>query len=118
MASPTYGVYYDIPYVGNEENCQWAFVDYEQTYGVYEMAKALENLLLIAEEKNVDATREEAVFDNVESTYEELLGAQRSLRKKLKFIDFADETVRQTCVANFDLDGDGEISYTSRVRRR
>ncbi len=112
VASPTYGVYYDIPYVGNEENCQWAFVDYEQTYGVYEMAKALENLLLIAEEKNVDAMREEAVFDNVESTYEELLGAQRSLRKKLKFIDFADETVRQTCVANFDLDGDGEISYT------
>ncbi|MBQ9363076.1 MAG: leucine-rich repeat protein [Bacteroidaceae bacterium] len=86
--------------------------DYEQQLALYNAAQALENLLNIAAKKNVNADREQAVFDSMESTLEDLFKAQRTLRKKLNFINFADDAVRAVCVANYDLDADGEISST------
>ena len=84
--------------------------DYEQKLALYNAAQTLENLLGIAAKKGVNADREQAVFDSMQSTLEDLIRAQRSMRKKLNLINFADPTVRSICVANFDLDGDGEVS--------
>lgn len=111
-AKPTYGAYYDISYNAHEENCQWAFVDCEAVYGLYDEAARLEELLLLAKQRNLETAVEEAVLDNMESTIDDLKNAQRKLRRKLGFIDFADERVREVCVANWDLDGNGEISTT------
>lgn len=86
--------------------------DYQQRLVRYQAAQALENLLNIASRKNVKADHEQAVFDSMQSTLDELTAAQYTLRKKLNFINFADPTVRSICVANFDLDGDGEVSNT------
>lgn len=84
--------------------------DYAQRLALYNASQTLENLLNLANKKKVNADREQAVFDSMQSTLDELLKAQRTLRKKLNFIHFADDAVRAACVANFDLDGDGEVS--------
>ena len=112
VASPTSGIYYDIPYAGNEQACQWAFIDYEQTFGIYLASQELENLLNMAISKNLNVTREQAVFDDMESSLDNIVWAQRNLRKKLKLINFEDELVRDICISNFDLDGDEEMSQT------
>ena len=113
VASPTWGVYSDVPYEGNELDCQWRFVAYdaEQTAN-YEAAKALAGLLATAIANRVNVTQEQAVYDNLESTTDELIAAQGSLRKKLNLVEFADAQVRQTCISLFDIDGDGELSKT------
>ena len=109
-AKPTYGAYYDIKYVGNEEACQWAFVDIDAVYGTYEAAQKLEELLELANARNMETQQEQAVLDNMESTLAELENAQRKLRRKLGFIHFEDPTVRTICAENFDYDANGEIS--------
>lgn len=83
-----------------------------QSTEVYQASLVLENLLLLAKAKGLNTSFEEAVFDDMNSTYEDLRNAQRSLRKKLKFIDFEDTVARNTFLAHYDLDGDGEISMT------
>ena len=110
-ASPTWGVYSDVVYEGHEQQCQWRFVAYDadQTAN-FEAAKTLQNLIDIAVVKHLNVQQEQAVLDNLESTTEELLLAQRSLRKKLKLVDFADQEVRKACIASFDVDADGELS--------
>jgi len=110
-ASPTWGVYSDIEYEGHEAMCQWRLVAYDadQTAN-FEAARQLQNLIDVAAAKRLSTTMEQQVLDNLGSTTDELLQAQRSLRKKLKLVDFADNTVRKTCIGNFDLDGDGELS--------
>ncbi len=110
-ASPTWGVYSDIVYQGHEQQCQWRLVAYDadQTAN-FEAAKVLQNLIELAQAKHLNTTQEQAVLDNLESTTDELLAAQQSLRKKLKLMIFADNGVRQMCVSNFDIDGDGELS--------
>ena len=110
---PTWGVYSDIVYEGNEQACQWRFVLYDaDRNAAYEAAAALENLINMAKAKRIDYQDEEAVLDNMQSTIEEMRQAQKSLRQKMKLIDFADDIVAQTCRSNFDLDGDGEFSFT------
>ena len=111
-ASPTNGAYYDVKYAGNEANCQWAFVDYDATYGIYYAAQELEDLLVVAKNKKIDATREQNVLDNLESTYDDIITAQRTLRKKLGYIHFSDETMKTISLSNWDIDGDGELSLT------
>ena len=110
-ASPTWGVYSDIVYEGNEQQCQWKLVAYDADRTAnFEAAKVLQNLIDMATTKHLSTTQEQAVLDNLESTTDELLQAQQSLRKKLKLMVFADSQVRQICVSNFDIDGDGELS--------
>ena len=112
-ASPTYGVYSDIDYATHKQNCHWQFVLYDEAVTArYEAAETLAALLLSAKKKQVKATDEQAVFDNLDSSLEELLAAQRSLRKKLNLIEFADAQVRSICIANYDSNFDGELSYT------
>ncbi len=110
-ASPTYGAYFDISYAEHKMNCQWQLVLYnEDDAAVYAAAEVLQNLIDIAAAYGVSATAEEAVCNNFESTIEELKAAQRSLRKKLKFIDFDTDLMREICVANYDSDLNGEVS--------
>lgn len=112
-ASPTWGVYSDIVYEGNEAMCQWQLVAYDADLTAnYEAAQQLQTLIELAQAKKLNTTQEQLVLDNLESTTEEMVAAQRSLRKKLKFVDFADSEVRRLCVATFDIDADGELSLT------
>jgi len=110
-ASPTYGVYSDIDYEEHPTGCQWRLVPYdEQQVKTYEAAMALGNLLGLAKTRHFKVDIEQAVFDNLESSYDDLRGAQRTLRKKLGIIDFADDYVREVCVSQFDIDSDNELS--------
>ena len=106
----TMATYWDVPYEGHEADCQWMFVDYLETYGVYEEAQKLEELLKTAKAKNIDVARELRVFDNLDATYDDIMGAQVSIRKKLGFITSDEEKLMEVCLENWDLDGDGEFS--------
>lgn len=111
IATPTYGVYSDVSYERRPANCQWRFVAYDEeaTLG-YEAAQQLATLLDIAKGRKLKVGAEQAVYDRLESSYDELRAAQRSLRKKLKFIDFTDDIVRDAFIGAWDIDSDGELS--------
>ena len=112
-ASPTWGVYSDVVYEDHEPMCQWRLVAYDaELTANYEAAVMLQNLIAIAVAKHLNVQSEQAVLDNLDSTTDELLQAQRSLRKKLKLLDFADPEVRKACIASFDVDADDELSLT------
>ena len=112
-AQPTYGVYYDVPYTDWQKNCQWRLVLYDaDAYELYQQSLTLAGLLSQATARRLDVTRQQAVYDNMESTLEEVMEAQQSLRKMLSLIHFADATARTICISNFDIDSDGEISLT------
>ena len=110
-ASPTWGVYSDIVYEGNELNCQWRLVPYDaEQVENFEAARELQNLIDMASAKHLNVVQEQSVLDNLESTTEELREAQRSLRKKLNLLSFADPLVREACISTYDIDADGELS--------
>ena len=110
---PTWGVYSDIVYEGNEQDCQWRFILYDANrVANYEAAAALEDLIVMAKAKHIACEDEEAVLDNMQSTVEEMRQAQKTLRQKMRLIDFADDQVGQICRSKFDLDGDGELSFS------
>lgn len=110
-ASPTFGAYSDVVYAEHPLNCQWRFVLYDEaTAARYEAAEKLASLLEIAIKNSVNHSTEQAVYDNIESSYEQLREAVSTLRKKLNFIDFASDEVRALCVARYDLDYDEELS--------
>ncbi len=112
-ASPTYGVYSDIDYATYPLNCQWMLVPYdEDPMSLFVQSELLKNLLAIADNKKVDATTEQVVYDNLESTIEDIDKACVRLRKKLNLIQFQDDAVRKICIANFDMDLDNEVSYS------
>lgn len=113
VASPTWGVYSDVPYEGHEQDCQWRFVRYDATQMAnFEAAKTLGSLLATAVARHINVSHEQQVYQNLESTTDELLAAQSTVRKKLHFIEFANATVRETCISLFDVDADGELSQT------
>jgi hypothetical protein len=116
-ASPTYGAYYDVSYAEHAAGCQWRFVAYDEGKTArYQAAQKLASLLAATQKKGLNHENEQAVYDNMESTYDELMGAQRTLRKKLNLIEFANENVRTKCLAKWDLDYDGELSRTEAAR--
>ena len=111
-AQPTNGAYYDVEYATHKLNCQWQFVLYDEALTKrFNEAQTLEKLIATAKKRNVKYDEEQVVYDNLESTIEELKTAQSSLRKKLKFMEFANENVRTKSIQNFDGDTDGELSY-------
>lgn len=111
VASPTWGVYYDVANSSNP-NCQWQFIDYKEVYGKYDASCELFNLLEIAQSKHLNTEREQKIYNNFDSSLEELQTAMRMLRKKLGVISFEDPLVQSICIDNWDIDGDGELSYT------
>ena len=111
-ASPTYGIYSDVDYAAHPLNCQWRFVLYDEAeMARYEAAEKLGSLLTVAKPRRLKVDAEQAVFDNLESSYDELRDALHTLRKKLGFIDFASDYVAGICVMLYDIDSDGELSY-------
>lgn len=113
-AAPTYGIYSDIPIEEFTKNCQWMFVEYDaQATALNQAARQLRNLLDIAAKNRIDATLEQAVYDNLQSTEEEIAKAQRRLRRKLGYIIFENDIVRQAAISlGCDLDGNEEITPT------
>ena len=110
-ASPTYGAYFDVNYAAHRLGCQWQFVLYDEAKAAnFEAAQKLGSLLSTAKKRNLKTTDEQAVYDNLESTTEELQAAQSSLRKKLNFIDFKEMDIRDKCISLYDSDTDGELS--------
>ena len=111
-ATPTYGAYYDVAYDTHKLNCQWQFVLYDEALTIrFNEAQKLENLIAAAKKRNIKCDEEQAVYDNLESSTEELKAAQSSLRKKLKYMEFANDNVRDKSILYFDGDDDGELSY-------
>ena len=111
-ASPTYGVYSDVDYDSHKVNCQWQFVLYDEAVTAkFKAAEKLASLLQAARRNNLKYEEEQAVYDDLESSTEALLAAQSSLRKKLKYMEFYHQEVRDACITYFDSDADDEISY-------
>lgn len=111
-ASPTYGIYYDVNYAEHTQGCQWHFVLYDEAKEEKsKQAAILSNLISMARKEQKRYADEQAVYDNLESTIEQIKAAQSSLRKKLKLINFADDVARERIIQFFDTDADGEYSY-------
>jgi hypothetical protein len=109
VASPSHGAYWDMK--GNVT--RWAFVtreDMQTANAFHKLTASLEQLLEMAQEEQVDAVTEQAVYDNAASTSDEIEEAIASLRKKLHFIIFNDLQAKAVCVKNWDLNDDGELS--------
>ena len=112
-AYPTYGVYSDVVYADHQKNCQWQLVLYDaDKETLYNEAEILSNLIEMAKQKSVDCLKEEAVYNELGSTIDQIKEAERSLRDKLKLIDFADPVFRSLCLSYYDKDQDGELSFT------
>ncbi len=79
---------------------------------LYETAAQLEALIATATAKNVDHTRELAIYQDIDATEAELHSALLTMRRKLGFIHFADDNVRTRLLATWDMDTDDEISLT------
>ncbi|MCR5820665.1 MAG: C10 family peptidase [Bacteroidaceae bacterium] len=110
-ACPTYGAYPDVSMTELPLNCLWRFVPYDaHEDSLYQAAKSLGELIELARMKHVSYTREQAVYDDMSSDIATLEKAQRSLRKRLGFIVFANEAVREACLSVWDINQDGELS--------
>ena len=111
VAQPTWGVYSDVAYEGNEDNCQWRLVAYDaEKVANYEAAQRLQALVSMGADRGLNVSAEQAVLNDLQSTTDALRQAQRTLRQRLRLIDFADDQVAQTCTGRYDIDGDSEVS--------
>ena len=83
---PTWGLYYDVYYAGNEGNCLVQFVkqaDYEAyaaDYARYSTALSLAALIEEAAAMGIDISKYQVVYDNPNSTQEALDAAIAALR--------------------------------------
>ncbi|MCR5271288.1 MAG: leucine-rich repeat protein [Prevotella sp.] len=110
-ASPTYGVYYDIDYAAYPQNCLWKFVAYDplQTQ-IYNEATALLNLITMGRKQGRNVEQEQAVYDNLDSSIDDIKAAESSLRQKLNLIEFKDDALGSFCRQRWDISNDGELS--------
>ncbi len=81
----TKGLYYDIPYTGNEAGCQFAFVA-KADYEVWAAKQPLVSLLTDAEARGVDVTAEAAVLNNAAATVDEVNAAVKSINAKISAV--------------------------------
>lgn len=110
---PTYGNYYDIPYDGNEKNCQWVLISEEEIdkAAIFDEKVAnLAQLLERAADQDIEAVAEQAVYDNFQSTDVQLDSAILSLREKLHYIDFYETRMRTICLNAWDDNNDDELT--------
>ena len=114
VSGTTQGLYWDVPREGNEANCLWAWVsmaDVEAAQHFDDQVAQLKRYLQLASERSVDAKAEQAVYDNLDASPDEIRGALDALCRKLHFIRFDSEAAKRICVNNWDNDIDGELSY-------
>ena len=117
MASPTYGAYSDIPYSELPYNCQWRLVPYDEAAEtLYLESERLGAMLTTATKQKLYVDAEQAVYDNMNSTLEEIKAAQYTLRSKLGYINFKDETFREYAIAQWDTDSNGELSLAEAAK--
>jgi len=117
MASPTYGAYSDIPYSELPYNCQWRLVPYDEAAEtLYLESERLGAMLTTANKKKLYVDAEQAVYDNMNSTLEQIREAQYMLRRKLNLINFADPAFRTIAIVNWDINSDHELSYDEAAR--
>jgi hypothetical protein len=114
VASPTNGAYWDIERSSLPQQCLWGFVseaDMQAAKTVNGHIAQLRELLTMAADRGIDATDEQATYDDPAATPEQIAAAVMSLREKLHFINFGDDTARRLCLAAWDTDGDGELTF-------
>ena len=116
-ATPTYGAYSDVSYADHQRGCEWRLVPYDaDDYNLYLASQQLEKLLAKAKTAKAKMEAEQAVYDNTESSIDEVNEACYKLRQKLNLINFADATVRSICLAQWDADMDGELSLAEAAK--
>lgn len=111
VASPTYGLYWDQS--ATDKHTLWAFVSTADMQEARRTDLLLSNMRAMLDEcvaQSIDVTAEQAVYDNLSSTYDDINQAVQSLRRKLRYIDFADKYVQTVCLANWDFNEDGELT--------
>ena len=111
-AQPTYGVYPDVPMAGQEANCLWRFVPYDEAVKhQYKNVTTLGNLIELAHKRGLKTPQEKAVYENIQSTTDDIILAQRSLRRRMSLVHFGNTTVQQAFVDLGDTNSDGELSF-------
>ena len=112
---PTYGIYWDFNPSETTDNVKWGFIRKEDKQAADELntaVKKLRNLLVAADELKIDAGEEQAVYDNDNSTLEQVEGAIETLKVKLGYIQFGDSRTKSICTNNWDDDDDHELSLS------
>jgi hypothetical protein len=110
----TYGAYWDFKAENLNDGMKWGFIlldDKEAAELFDNYVKQLKRLLEKAEAKNIDTADERAVYNNFESTQQEVIDAIESLKRKMGYIEFADTRAKSIATNNWDEDDDGEISF-------
>lgn len=117
MAAPTWGAYSDVSYSELPYNCQWRLVPYDaEAEALYQESEILGAMLTTANKQKLFVDAEQAVYDNMNSTLEDIKAAQYTLRGKLGYINFKDDVFRTYALAQWDTDGNGELSYAEAAK--
>lgn len=109
----TWGMYFDVVYAGNEANCTWAFITKANYQALlprieaYNAAQELKEAIEAAEAQGVDVSSAQAVYNNTNSTAEELKAATEALKKAtnqaiVDNIDPADPQDLSSIIPNHD----------------
>lgn len=110
----TYGLYWDIN--GSEvipEGAQWAFISVDEintARNLFTLTETLKDLIDKARAQSIEVSAEQAVYDNFESSEQQITDAISSLRTKMHFTDFVDTRVKTLTAGRWDIDDDGELS--------
>ena len=78
LSQPSWGLYYDVTYAGNEANCEFQFVKqadfdaYVTEYARYDAAQTLKNLIDKAAGMNINVSKFQVVYENTSSTLDAL----------------------------------------------
>ena len=109
----TKGVYFDVPYEGNEAGCQFAFVSVAD-YNVWKTKLSLKPVLEEAESRDVDVTAEAAVFNNTSATVEEVEAAIKALTLKISSVVTPDNPQdMSSMITNADFSAGSTSGWTS-----
>ncbi len=109
----TKGLYFDVPYSGNEAGCQFAFVS-KANYNIYAKKTTLKALLEDAEARNVDVTAEGAVLNNTNATEQNVDDAISSINEKISQVVTPDNPQDMTSmIQNADFEANSVAGWTS-----
>lgn len=82
----TYGIYYDVVYADNPENCQWEFIN-KKDIDIYDAKVKLAGMCDDAAEVDINTDAYAALVNNANATLDELNAAIAELTVKLKEAD-------------------------------
>lgn len=109
----TKGVYFDVPYEGNEAGCQFAFVN-KADYEVWAAKNTLKDLLEEGERRGLDVTSEGALLNNASATLAEVEAAVEALNSKISAVVTPDNPQDLTYkIQNADLESGSLTGWVS-----